>query len=844
MRAFLAAACLLFAPLPGFAFMPNPDLLTVAPAVAKTGTTFEMTTTGKELEGAKTLRFSHPKITAAPVMLPADDFYPTPRPAEGRFTVTIPAEVEPGVYEVRSHGYFGLSTARPFVVFPSGSAEITETGDHSTAEAALPIEAGSGVLGTLDAGRFDWYRFAGKKDERLLLEVLAERLDAKGDVLMAVYDAAGRELENSRHHFGRDPFIDFTPPADGEYFVSLSDALYGGGREFFYHLRLSRGPHVDFVFPPAGEPGKNRAFTFFGRNLPNGSLGENWSVKGKPLETLVVSLDVPTETDVPATFSPAIPRQSMVPAFEHTLEGANAVHIGFATAPVVEEDSKSELQTVVVPAEIAGRFDKPGDVDQFRISLKKGTTYWIDVICHRLGVVADPVVTVEKITKDADGKETYAKVASNDDLPSFYSRESLDDLNADSLDPALSLAPDADAEYRIILGNQSGGGSAAHLYRLAIREARPDFQLITGTEFAKTINNDAFPASPVLRRGGSVVYRVIAFRRDGFEGEITVTAAGLPAGVTAKPLILGGASSQGFLTFWAAPDAAAWTGQITISGTAKVAETDLVRKARPASIIWGKRVFGNQAQVRSRLDLETVLSVLDQETEPTRIALAEDKVWTVELGQTLTLPIKLLETGNRTGSLAVNVHGFPGLLRGAPTINLAEQEKEGIVTLEVKKTGNFEVGPGRYQFVLQGVGNAKYSQNPDAAAAATAEVARLKGLKASFTDQAAKAKATLESAEKTLGEVKQREAAAADDVARAAMKGEVTAAQGAVDAAKKTVQAAGTKLQTLATVEEAAVKSATALEAKAKERSQQFATYSMPITVEVTAPVTATPGKK
>ena len=90
----------------------------------------------------------------------------------------------------------------------------------------------------------------------------------------------------------------------------------------------------------------------------------------------------------------------------------------------------------------------------------------------------------------------------------------------------------------------------------------------------------------------------------------------------------------------------------------------------------------------------------------------------------------------------------------------------------------------------------------------------------------------------------QREAAAADDVARAAMKGEVTTAQGAVDAAKKTVQAAGTKLQTLATVEEAAVKSATALEAKAKERSQQFATYSMPITVEVTAPVTATPGKK
>jgi hypothetical protein len=815
--------------------MPNPDLLTVAPAVAKAGTTLEMTTTGKELEGAKSLRFSHPKITGVPVMLPADDFYPNPRPAEGRFTVTISADVPPGVYEVRSVGHFGLSTARPFVVFPSGYDELLESGDHSTAEKALPIAPEGGVLGTLDAGRFDWYRFAGKKGERFLLEVLAERLDAKGDVLLAVYDSGGRELENSRHHFGRDPFIDFTPTADGEYFVSLSDALYGGGREFFYHLRLSRGPHVDFVFPPAGEPGQKRAFTFFGRNLPNGSLGENWSLKGKPLETLEVTLDVPAEVTVPTSFSPAIPRESTLPAFEHTLEGANAVRIGFATAPVVIEDRKSEFQTVVLPAEVAGRFDEAGDVDQFRVALKKGTTYWIDVMCHRLGVNADPAVSVEKITKDASGKEIFSPVGKNDDLPSFFSAESLDDLNADSLDPGLRLVADADADYRITLGNQSGGGSAAHLYRLAIRESAPDFQLITGTEFAKTINNDAFPASPVLRRGGSVIYRVVAFRRDGFDGDIAVTAAGLPAGVTAKPLILGGSNSQGFLTLWAAPDAAAWTGPITISGTAKVADKDLVRGARPASIIWGKRVFGNQAQVRSRLDLETVLSVLDHETEPTRIELKEDKVWTVELGKSLEFPIKLTETGTRVGGLAVNVHGFPGMKRGAPTITLGEKETEGKISIAFTPGGNFELTPGRCQFVLQGVGNSKYRQNPAAAGAATAEVARLKGLKVPFTNEVTKAKAALVASEQALAAVKQREAGAADDAARAAIKGEVTAAQAAVDTAKKSVLAAETKLQTLAKVEEAAVKAATALETKAKERTQQFATYTMPITVEVTA---------
>jgi len=180
--------------LPVQAFMPYSDLLTVSPALVKAGDTVEVTVAGKDLEALTGLRFSNSKITAAPVVTPADDFFPSPRPVEGKFTVTVPADVPPGVYEVRTVGFLGLSTARPFVVFPSGSAESLEQGDHSTPETALPLAAGAGALGTLDAGKFDWYRFEAKKGERFFLEVNAERLDAKGDVLLAVADAAGSEL--------------------------------------------------------------------------------------------------------------------------------------------------------------------------------------------------------------------------------------------------------------------------------------------------------------------------------------------------------------------------------------------------------------------------------------------------------------------------------------------------------------------------------------------------------------------------------------------------------------------------------------------------------------------------
>ncbi len=813
--------------------MPYSDLLTVSPALVKAGDTVEVTVTGKDLESLTGLRFSNPKITAAPVVTPADDFFPKPRPVDGKFTVTVPADVPAGVYEVRTVGFLGLSTARPFVVYPSGSAESLEQGDHSTPETALPLAAGAGALGTLDGGKFDWYRFEAKKGERFFLEVTAERLDAKGDVLLAVADAAGSELESSRHHFGRDPFIDFTAPADGVYFVSLCDSLYGGGREYFYHLRLGRGPHVDFVFPPAGEPGQKRSFTFFGRSLPGGSPGDGWALKGKPLETLSVPLDVPAEVTIPRSFSPNIPREAMVPSFEHSLPGADPVRIGFATAPVIEEEKASQLQTVAWPAEVVGRFDEPGDVDAFRVALKKGETCWIEVTSHRLGVGSDPVVTIEKITKDAAGAETFTAVAEGDDLPTFYAPDSLDDLNADSLDPALSFTADADGDYRITLLNQAGGGSVAHLYRLAIRKALPDFQLIAGTELAKTINNDAFPWVPVLRRGGSAIYRIIAFRRDGFEGDITIAASGLPAGVTADPLVLSGKTSQGFLTVRAAPDAAEWRGTVVLSGKAKIGEAEVTREARSASIVWGRRVFGNQAQVRSRLDLETVLSVVS-ENEPTRVDLKENKVWTVPVGGTLEFPIKTTESGTRTGSLAINVHGFPGIGRNPPSVSINEGQTEGVLKFDFKPGPAFKLEPGRYQFVLQAVGNAKYRLNPAAAEAAKQESDRIKAMKPALADAVAKAKTVLSEADKELAAAKQREASAADDAARAALKGETAAAQAKADAAKKASQEAEAKLAAHAKAEDTATKAAAAAETRTKERSQPFATYSMPITVEVT----------
>lgn len=833
-RSLLAATVLLL-PTLASGFMPNPDLLSISPAVAKAGTTVEINCRGTDLDELRDLRFNHPGIKVEPVMRPADEFHPEPQPVEGRFNVTIAADVEPGIYEVRSLGYFGLSTARPFAVLPTSRELVSEEGDHSTPETAMAIPVEANINGTLDGGKFDWYRFPAKKGERLLIHLYAERIDSKADVLMAVVDSKGRELESSRHHFLRDPFIDFTAPEDGEYFISLSDAIYAGGRDYFYHLRVTQNPHIDFVFPPAGEPGKKQPFTVFGRNLPGGSLGEDWKLNGKPLETKNVQIDVPTEVASLSSFHWSIPRRGILPAFEHREGESDPYRIGFATAPVIPENANIDEQKVTVPAEVAGRFDEPGDSDAFRFTAKKGQQLWIDVVSHRLGATTDPLVIVEKITKDKEGAETFAKVAENDDLPSFFGADQLDDLNADSYDPALGFTADADGDYRVTIINQSAGGSAAHLYRLAIREASHDFRLLAGTELTKTINNDAYPNAPLLRRNGSMIFRIIAFRRDGFDGDITVTANGLPEGVTVKPLVLSGDTRQGFLTLWASKDAKAWRGPIEIVGSAKIGDQEVNRPARSASIIWGTRVFGNATQVRSRLDCETVLSVMDTESNPTRLAPKEDKPLIVEMGQDLEVPFTVTDDGKRTGNLQVNVHGFPGMVRSPPTAAVAEKDKESKVTISFKKTGNFAPAPGTYQFVLQGVGNAKYSRNPAAVERTEKELKRLEGLEKSITDEIAKAKTSVTEADKVLAAAKQAEAGAADDAARVEKAKETATAQAAADAAKKDLAAAEAKQTKLAALKTAADKAAKAAAATAKEKTNQFATYSQPITVVVKA---------
>lgn len=745
-----------------WAQLPTSDLARMFPFAAPAGKTIEVKVIGSNLDGASELRFTHPGITAKPVMLPADEIYPEPRIKGSQFTVTVAPNVPPGIYEARVVSYFGLSTARPFVVASADSREVSETGNHATRETAMPLEVNSVVNGDVPARGIDWYQFKVKADQRVLIELLAHRIDSRLDGQLVVYNSEGREISRNRDWFGRDSFLEVHPKQDETFYLAVSDILYRGGSEHFYRLKISDQPHIDFVFPPAGEPGSINTYTVYGRNLPGGSLGKSVYRNGQKLESVEVEIKLPDVATPSESFQSGTPRQGLLNAIDYRISNSNSVKIGFATAPVTLEKPELNVQTVSIPTEIAGRFDEPNDEDVFRFQAKKGQTYCIEVIADRMGTQIDPALEVHQITRSKSGEETLKKITESDDLPSFFSAHRKNAINLDSNDAAVSFVAEEDGEYAVTLINHFGDGGSADLYRLAIREPKPDFQLIATTERPLPTGRTGYSVTPLLRRGANWGVRIIAPRQDDFTGDIVVTAENLPAGVTAKPLTLSGKTDEGILILSADDSAQSWAGEIKLVGKAQINGQPVTREAKFASLIWG-HIFADSIRVRSRLTMRMPLGVNEDETAPVILAPVEDKEWTVELNQKLEIPLKLSGKGSRKGNLTIEPHQLFGMLRNPPTVNIGEKETEGTLVIDFRPTGNFKVEPGRYQFALLGVGVTPYEQNLPASQAATAEVKRLeqlvKQLKADVEQKTAKP-AQLARAEQELKNAEAREKSA------------------------------------------------------------------------------------
>jgi hypothetical protein len=712
---------------PGSA-LPSPRLLTVFPPGGKAGSTVDVTITGTDLEEGTALLFSNPGIKGEPIgppAPPADPKKPQPntqaKPTATQFKITIPAETPLGIHDVRFVGKWGVSNPRAFVV--GDLPEVVEKEPNNDENQAQKVPLNCTVNGTIaNPTDVDYYQFTGSKGQRVVLSCLALSIDSRLQAAVEVFEAKpdGRQLagntryHGNRHYHNNDALTDVTLPADGDYLVRVFNFTYTQGTpEHFYRLSISTAPWIDAIHPCVVEPGKPATLTVYGRNLPGGKPDPATEVDGRVLEKLTVTVNVPND---PAALTRLNysgwlpPYASGLDGFEYRVRNAtgssNPFLLTYARAPViVEKESHATPETaqeITLPCEIAGRIEKKRDRDWYSFTAKKGDVYNIEVISDRIGAPTDMYF----VLRNPATKSDIIEVDENQDTFSlkFFARTD---------DPAVyRFTVPADGQYQLLVASRLGDTVAdtRHLYRVRITPDHPDFRLVVlPPDYHR-------PDGSVIDQGGNLALTVLAWRQDGFNGDIALSAEGLPKGVTCVPQSLAAGLRHATLVLTAAADAPLGLAGIKIKGTATIKGQPVVREARPGTTTWAVQPQQNIPTI-SRLDRELLLAVRDK--PPFTLTATIDKA-TLAQGDKATIDVKLARLAPDFKN-PVTVAAYEQantqppavpqglLLNNNQPLTIAADKTDGKFTVVV----NANTPPGTYNLVLRGTAQVPFKKDPN-----------------------------------------------------------------------------------------------------------------------------------
>jgi hypothetical protein len=676
---WIAIVLLLFAAAQLRAELPLIRLDQIYPLGGGAGTTLTLDITGRDLDGVQTLHFDHPGLKAQLIK-------------PNQFKVAIAADVPTGTYEVRAIGTFGISAARLFAV-GHDLTDVNEIEPNDSPDKAQAVPMNGAVSGRSDSNGDDFFRFTAKKDQRVVIDCQAFRLDSLLRGQLTLSTGEGKDLLQSKPYYHRaDPLLDFVASADGDYVLRLHDATFSGG--LAYRLVISDHPHIENAFPSALLPGEPTQVTLIGRNLPGGKPAAGATLLDRPLDELSVTLTAPKDPRLLQAFeslehfgSPSANARGLQLFPQEWKRGLNPATFLLADAPLAldrEPNDRAEAaQTVALPAVICGRFDKPGDADWYVFSAKKGDKVSVDLSCERLGFPGDPFV----VLFDSKGTE----LASFDDHG--INQRALAQFNRD---PLGTFNVPTDGEYRIFVQERYRQGGPRYQYVLRLAKAAPDFFPVAFSE------TPADPSCPVVRQGGSAFYEVCLNRRD-FAGAVTIEAEGLPPGVSCPPVLVSPQAQFAVVVFTAALDAPEWVGDIRLKAWAMIDGQKVERDIRCAQRRYATPNINTSVAVR-----QICLAV--RPIGPYGLALQQAPV-TVAAGRSGEALVTVTRHWpDFKGKVQLSgLHLPPGF--NMPIADLSADKSEVKITVSVAAN----VPPGAYSIAVRG--DAQVPYNRDRAAA-------------------------------------------------------------------------------------------------------------------------------
>ena len=499
--------------------------------------------------------------------------------------LTVAPDAPLGPREVRVATSQGASSVGLIVVV--NDPVVPEADDKAN---DVPEQAQALTLPAVAAGSIgkpedvDWYSFRAEAGQTVTFSVWANRLENKihdlqmhFDPILQLHDAQGRARAADDNHDFADPRLTYRFPEAGTYRLQVRDTTYGGNANWTYALQATAGPVASAVSPMAVGPGARASLH---------ALGVNFD----PLPT--ISLDVPDDQPLglglfalPTAQGPTLP-----------------VPLVVTRLPVVEEkadapDTAALGQDLALPAALGGKLGAPNDVDVYRFPARKGRTYAFEVVSRRAGAATDPVLRIvnARDAVQAEADDTFGK------------------------DPRLEWTAPADGPFAVQVSDLHSRGGDDFGYVLLAEPASPDFVL--------TCDPDKLNLGP----GARVPVFVQVTRRAGFSGPVTMEWEGLPPGLSASPLTVLPALTQGVIVVSAAPDTKPAAAFVSLSGKAETPDGPIARKATPKQEIYmpgGGRGFH---AVNTLALTGTDPSDITVEAKPAEIALAPGGTATIDV---------------------------------------------------------------------------------------------------------------------------------------------------------------------------------------------------------------------
>lgn len=292
----------------------------------------------------------------------------------------------------------------PAAFIVSSLPQVLETEPNDTPEQATKVTLPCGINGKIGVRRdLDHFRFQAAKGKAIRFEVKARRfgtplqssLDSVLDILNAKGDFVATGVDDNA---GKDAFMVFTPPADGEYVLRIRDLNSKGGETFVYHIE------ADWAVPD-----------FTARiDCDKAMIGPGSSTTWYVHVVRIAGFDGPVKVDVtglPKGVSvnlltiPATMTQGIVVVTADATAPRDAVNVAITatgTAKINDKDvtltrQVTPNQEIYSPGGGRARFDvtmqsvavtDPSDilkveVSPEKISLKPGEEVKIDVTIHR-----------------------------------------------------------------------------------------------------------------------------------------------------------------------------------------------------------------------------------------------------------------------------------------------------------------------------------------------------------------------------------------------------------------------------------------------------------------------------